>query len=155
MAVRPLKDLLKEADRFSTSLSKVASASPAEPDDIATLAERLMGAESVVESNAGYEKVAMAINRAEALLQIETLQKIAHFEEQALKAGFTQEQIDEAVEKIAAKRTRDNLAVLIAVDGGIIPGKDKNTLVKKKVPAGEIGQASKEKNLTQSLGHGI
>jgi hypothetical protein len=155
MAVKPLKDLLKEVDRFSASLNKTASAAPSGPDDITAFAERLIGTESVVSGNSGFEKMALAMNRAEALLQIETLQKIAKFEEYASKEGFSKEQIDEAVEKIAAKKTRDNLAVLMAVDGGIIPGVDKNTLVKKKVPAGELGQAPREKDTTKSLGYGL
>jgi hypothetical protein len=154
MAVRPLKDLLRDADKFSTSLNKSASAAPAGPDEITAFAESLIDAESITSSDNGFEKMAMALNRADALLQIETLLKIAKFEEQALKAGFSKEQVSEAVEKIAAKKTRDNLAVLMAVDGGIIPGIDKNTLVKKKVPASEIGQALNEKVVTKSLGYG-
>lgn len=154
MAVKPLKDLLKEADQFSSSLNKTASAAPAGPDEIAAFAQSLMDVESVKQGDGGFEKVALAMNRAEALLQIETLQKIAEFEAQANKAGFTKEQIDEAVEKIAAKKMRDNLATLIAVDGGIIPGRDKNSLVKKKVPAGEIGQAPNEVDPARSLGYG-
>lgn len=154
MAVKPLKDLLKEADQFSTSLTKSASAAPVGPDEIATFADSLMGAESVTPGDRGFEKVALAMNRAEALLQIETLQKIASFEDRATKAGFSKEQVDEAVEKIAAKKMRDNLATLIAVEGGIIPGRDKNSLVKKKVPAGEIGQAPNEVEPVKSLGYG-
>lgn len=153
MQVMPLKDLLKKADQFSTSLTKSASAAPAGPDEIASFAESLIGAESVGGSDRGFEKVAMAMNRAEALLQIETLQKIAQFEEHARKAGFTEEQINEAVEKIAARKVRDNLTALMAVEGGIIPGADKNSLVKKKVPASEIGQNSRDKVLTKSLGY--
>jgi hypothetical protein len=153
MGVRPLKDLLRDADKFSTSLNKSASAEPAGPDDIFSFAESLMGASSVGGVDKGFEKMALAVNRAEAVLQIETFQKIAQFEEHARKAGFSEEQISEAVEKIAAKKVRDNLAVLMAVEGGIIPGADKNSLVKKKVPASEVGQASQDKNLTQSLGY--
>lgn len=154
MAVRPLKDLLKEADQFSTSLSKSASAAPAGPDEIASFADSLMGAESVTPGDGGFEKVAMAMNRAEALLQIETLQKIATFEDQASKAGFSKEQVDEAVEKIAAKKMRDNLGTLMAVEGGIIPGGDKNSLVKKKVPADKIGQTPNEVEPAKTLGYG-
>jgi hypothetical protein len=155
MAVKPLKDLLKEADQFSTSLSKSASAAPAGSDDIASFAESLMGAESITPGDGGFEKVALAMNRAEALLQIETLQKIAAFEDHANKAGFSKEQVDEAVEKIAAKKLRDNLSVLMAVEGGVMPGPNKNSLVKKKVPAGDIGQAPHEVQPIKSLGYGI
>lgn len=154
MAVKPLKELLKEADQFSTSLNKTASAAPAGPDEIALFAQTLMDAESVAAGDNGFEKVALAMNRAEATLQIETFQKLSAFEEHAIKAGFSKEQVDEAVEKIAAKKMRESLATLIATDSGIIPGADKNTLVKKKVPAGEIGQAPLERDTTKSLGYG-
>jgi hypothetical protein len=153
MAVRPLKDLLKDADKFSSTLNKSASAAPAGPDELFSFAEALMDASSIGGVDKGFEKMALAVNRAEAILQIETFQKIAQFEEHARKAGFSEAQISEAVEKIAAKKVRDNLSVLMAVDGGIIPGADKNSLVKKKVPAGEVGQAPNDKNLTQSLGY--
>src|SRR5579863_7676546 len=111
MNVRPLKDLLKEADAFSTSLSKTASAAPTGSDEIAAFAESLMDVESVKPGDGGFEKVALAMNRAEAILQIETFQKIAEFEAQANKAGFSKEQVDEAVEKIAAKKMRESLAI--------------------------------------------
>lgn len=156
MAVKPLKELLKEADTFSRSLglNKVAS-SQAAPDEISRLAEELLGANDLAVHDDGLEKTAMALNRAEALLQIQTLRKLATFRERALKDGHTEEQVNEAVEKIAAKKLHENLAILTAVDGIAIPvGKDKNSLEKKKVPAREVGQAPLEVNLTRSLGYG-
>lgn len=156
MAVKPLKDLLKEADVLSQSLglNKTASSQAAPADDISKLAQELMQAEGINNEGSSFEKTAMALNRAEALLQIQTFQKIAAFRAQAKKAGYSEEQIEEAVEKVAAKKLKDNLAVLTAVEGVVDPGKDKNSLEKKKVPAHDVGQASKTKDLTSSLGYG-
>lgn len=155
MAVKPLSELLKEAEAFSVSLSKPSSSPQPAPDEVAVFAEGLMGAESINPDDRGLEKTAMAMNRAEALLQIQTLQKIAQFEERALKAGFTRDQVNEAVEKIAAKKIRDSLATLTAVEGVVIPGENKNSLVKKKVPAGSIGQAPGQQDLAKTLGYGL
>lgn len=158
MAVRPLKELLKDAEEFTRSLglNKTASSQPAAvTDDVSNFAQALMDAESVNAKDEGFEKTAKALNRAEALLQIQTLQKLAAFRNRALKAGYTEAQVSEAVEKIAAKKVHENLKVLTAVDGVSMPGADKNSLEKKKVPAKEVGQAPKDKDLTTTLGYGL
>jgi hypothetical protein len=156
MAVKPLKDLLKEADSFCRGLGITKSASPqaAVTDGVSDLVSDLLGAESVVADDGGFEKAAMSLNRAEALLQIQTLQKLATFKERALEDGHSEQQVNEAIDKIAAKKIRENLVTLTAIDGLSDPSKDKNTLIKKKVPAQEIGQAPRDLELTRSLGHG-
>lgn len=154
MAVRPLKELLKEAEAFSSKPSAAPSSAPAAPDEIALLTESLLGAESINLEDRGFEKVAQAMNRAEALLQVQALQKIAQFEARALQSGFTAEQVEEAVEKIAAEKLHANLPTLVAVEGGIIPGGDKNSLEKKKVPAHKTGQGL-TRPLTRNLGYGL
>ena len=113
----------------------------------------MMGASGVSQWDVGLEKTALALNRAEALLQIQTLQKLAAFRTKALKSGFTEAQVEEAVEKIAARKLKENLRVLTAVEGLVDPAKDKNSLVKKKVPAHELGQPVKD--LTTTMGYGV
>lgn len=156
MAVKPLAKLLKEADEFgqTTGQLKVASsqAAPAASSEIEKLALELISAGGVDQWDKGFEKTAMALNRAEALLQIQTFQKLAAFKEKALKEGFTEAQVEEAVEKIAARKLKENLKILTAVDGIADPSPDKNSLVKKKVPAHELGQPSKD--LTTTMGYG-
>jgi hypothetical protein len=155
MAVKPLAKLLKEADEFDrkSSQTKLASSQAAAvKSDIEKLALELVGAAGVDQWDKGFEKTAMALNRAEALLQIRTLQKIAAFRTKALSEGFTEVQVEEAVEKIAAKKLKENLKVLTAVDGIADPSPDKNSLVKKKVPARELGQPSAD--LTTTMGYG-
>ena len=154
--VKPLRELLKEADEFSRviGLSKTASPAPeVKPDEVLKLAQGLIDADGVDQSGESFEKMAMALNRAEALLQIQTLQKLAQFRTKALEAGYTEDQVKEAVDKIAAKKVHENLATFVAVEGASMPGEDKNSLKKKKVPAHEIGQVSKD--LTKSLGYRV
>lgn len=136
-------------------MSKTASlkAVPAS-DDVTDFAQSLISAESVSAQDPDFEKTAMELNRAEALLQIKTLQKLAAFRTKALKDGHSEEQVNEAIEKISAKKTRDNLVTLLATETLADPGKDKNSLVKKKIPAHEIGQSPATLDTTKSLGNG-
>jgi len=156
MAVKPLKDLLKEADEFSRTLGESKTASPkvAVSDEVAEFAQALLNADSISVRDEGFEKTALALNRAEALLQIQTLQKIAQFRKQAAAAGFSPEQIEEAINKIAAKKVHENLRILTAVDGIAYQGKD-TSLEKKKILAQQMGQAKDDKDLTKSLGYGL
>lgn len=157
MAVKPLKDLLKEAEAFDQTPgpTKTASSQAAATDQVSVFAESLIDAESVSFRDEGFEKTAKALNRAEALLQIQTLQKLAAFREKALKAGYTEEQVNETVEKIAAKKMKRHLTVLMATDSIGDPGLDVNVLGKNKVPAKEVGQAPKDKDLASTLGNGL
>ncbi len=158
MAVRPLKDLLKEAEEFDQSpgLNKKASSQAgAASDSVSSLAESLIGAESISLYDEGFEKTAKALNRAEALLQIQTLQKLAAFREKALKSGYTEEQVEEAMGKVAAQKIKRHLTVLMATDSIGDLGKDVNQLEKNKVPAKEVGQAPNVKDLTSVLGRGL
>jgi hypothetical protein len=158
MAVKPLKELLKEVDDFDRVHGQLKTASPkaaSVTDDIASFADDLMGAKTIEINDAGFEKTAMAMNRAEALIQIKTLEKIAEFRTRAAKAGYTEQQIDEAVEKIAAKKLKENLGVLTATNSIVTPmGKDKNSLEMKKRPAKEIAQGLENKDLTTTMGYG-
>jgi hypothetical protein len=153
VAVRPLKELLKEAERFALGLNKQASVPQAAPDEILDLAKGLIEADEVSLLDSDFEKTAMALNRAEALLQIQTLQKLAQFEAKAIKAGYSNEQVNEVVEKISAAKLKDNLKTLTAIEGVVIPGPDVNSLKKKKVPTEEVGQP--DKGPTKSMGYGL
>lgn len=157
MAVKPLKDLLKEADEFSQTLglNKTASSNAdTATDEVTNFAQTLISAEAVSVKDEGFEKTALAMNRAEALLQIQTLQKIAEFRQRAAKDGYSEEQINEAIDKIAAKKVKENLKILTAVDGVAYQGND-TSLEKKKILARQLGQALEDKSLTKSLGYGL
>jgi tellurite resistance protein len=127
MKVKPLSQLLAEADRFikPDRLAKTASQAAPLHDEVTELADQLMTAEAVAapaasEIDPGVEKLAMAMNRAEAALQVATLKKIAQFEQRALAEGFTQNQIDEVVENIAAKHLAETLPSIASNGGGLL-----------------------------------
>jgi hypothetical protein len=159
MAIKPLDQLLKEADRFlvpDEGISKSASAAAYANDGVVDLAEKLLSAgalESVAaDKQEEFEKVAEALNRAEARVEIDMLKKIAAFETKAQSQGYSQEQVNEAVNKIASQHLKKSLPILVGLEAsGVSKGEGKNSLEKKKVPAESIGQTSRQVDLTRSL----
>lgn len=75
------------------------------------------------------EKMASAIAIVEAVNNFEQFQKLAQFQEHALKNGYTQEQVDEFLEKKALKVPTSvaipALAAVAAGVGGHLHGKKK------------------------------
>lgn len=153
MAVKPLATLLKEAEEFGQEYgqTKTASSRAAAADSsVMDLANELLNADNVEELDSTLEKTALAMNRANALAQIQTLQKLAQFRNKALSEGFSNEQVEEAVEKIAAKKLKENLKVLTAVSGATSQGHD-YSLERTHAPANELGQPAK--GLTTTVGY--
>lgn len=109
-----LEDLIREADSvIEKKAAKVASTPTVEPsDDVMKLAQMLLSDEEVktaqtktastVKEATPFEKIAHAIAIVETLVNIEELQKLASFEEQAKSKGFSDAQVEEFIEKKAA-----------------------------------------------------
>lgn len=109
-----LEDLIREAD--SVIEKKAAKAAPVvstdSSDDITKLAEMLLSDDEVkptqtkvaapAREETPFEKIAHAIAIVETLVNIEELQKLASFEEQAKSKGFSDAQVEEFIEKKAA-----------------------------------------------------
>lgn len=156
MAVKPLNDLLQQADKI-LGVTKVASASKS--DEVSSLADTLAFATGI-ESQYGlngkdlgqqqFEKVAKAMNKIAAQEEIQTLMSIEAFTKTASDQGYTEEQIREALEKEAAKKVKKNLSTLIALSEMAPSGPDKNTLKKTFVHA--VGNELERVPNTQGLG---
>lgn len=151
MTVKPLAELMAQADRFINGGSVTKVASPAAVStDLGNFAEQLISA-GAVETEYDSEKVAVALNKAAASVEIESLKKIEQFEDLAIKSGFTKEQVNEALEKVSAAHTHRTLKLLVS-DAATVGGLDVNTLKKKPVPAKTLGQAPTEHDTT-NLGY--
>jgi hypothetical protein len=124
--VKPIKALLEAADALighsADAREKVASESHS---DIDQLADRLLGATDAVDvsnkpaqpegSFTEVEKTAMALNRIQCASYLDAMSKVAAFEKKAKSEGYTQEQIDEALSKTAAKSKLLSLPQFTAV----------------------------------------
>lgn len=82
------------------------------------------------------EKVALAYNRLQTASCLDAMMKVASFEEKAKAEGYTNEQIEEVLSKTSAKKTLENLPILVAISGGLTKTEDKNSRPKypKKKP---------------------
>jgi biopolymer transport protein ExbB/TolQ len=153
---KPLKELLAQADQFMGNY-KQASASIS--DEVSSLADTLQFAASIEQKfspasnepeETEFEKVAKSINIAAAKAELETMIQSNRFEKAALAEGFSKEQIDEALQKVAAKKVHQNLGLLATI-GGLAPGKeDLNSLDTKKQK--EVGEEKRRFPATHSLG---
>ena len=150
--VKPLKDLLQQADRFLGN-TKVASAGAS--DEVSSLANTLQFATEIEKSlnldgNNEADDAARAMNKIAAQAELEVLIQCDQFEKAALADGYTKEQVDEALQKIAAKKMHKNLGLLASV-GGLAPGeKDLNSQHPVKVK--EIGEEKRRLPAAHSLG---
>lgn len=153
--LKPLKDLIAEADRY---LGQTKVAASAVSDEVSSLADTLTFATQIEEqfamdqtaSSEEFEKVAKALNKIAAAAEIEVMTQSAQFEKTALEHGYTSDQINEALTKVAAQKIHKNLANLTAI-GMLSPSKeDLNSLTpKKKVKA--IGEEKRVVPLTKAL----
>lgn len=131
--IRPLSELLSRAEELIAHQpqTKLASGTSNEAE---ALSELLMsysggGIETTTESEVDLEKVAMAVNRLYLAAEIDTIHRIQEFEKRAATEGFAPEQIEEALSKVAAAKTRRNLAVLMGLGHKLGPA-DKNVAPK-------------------------
>lgn len=110
---RSLDILLKEADYLIESKlqAKTASAPAAEDKDIFQLADALRGTtqktaqalEPETDILTLTEKIAHAVAIVETLQNLDTLSKLASFEDKALASGFKEEEVGAFLEKQAEK----------------------------------------------------
>jgi len=138
--VKPLKDLIAEADRI---LGQTKEASVSVTDEVSSLANTLSFAtaiedqfiqqkEASAEYNPEFEKAAKLINKVAAEIEWDILKKTEQFEKAASAKGYTGAQVEEALSKIAAAKIKKNLATLVSL-GGVPEAADTNSLVTKKV----------------------
>lgn len=156
MAVRPLNDLMKQADKI---LGNTKTASAVKSDGVSSLADTLAfatgienqyGLNGMSAEQRDFEKVAKAMNKVAAQAEIEALKSIEQFTKAASEQGYTPEQISEVLDKEAAKKIKKNLAVLVAMSDSAPAGVDKNTLNKIFVP--ELGGEKLRTPDTQGFG---
>jgi len=138
--LKPLKDLIAEADKY-LGVTKVAA--PSASDEVSSLADTLAFATQIeeqfqtpeVQTSVEFEKVAKALNKIAASAELDAMVKSEQFENAALEHGYTNDQIKEALEKVAAKKLHKNLSNLTAL-GILSPGKnDLNARNSKKSEA--------------------
>ena len=153
MRVKSLQTLLDQADQFckGPALSKTASAQETE---VSALASLLAGAEtsvtinedSVATKQSEIDKIAESLNRVQTASEIDVVLQLSDFEKKARAEGFSDEQIGEAMSKIAAEKIAKNIPLLVAM--GFVPmgGEDKNKLPIKP------NKDTKDKSQAQMLG---
>lgn len=156
MATKSLKQLLDRADAFiahGSSGSGLAKEAASNQDDVSALVELLLSADTIssepqtTQSQEEFEKTALSLNRLQAASEIADLVKVAHFCKLASQEGFAEEQIQEAVMKIAASRLLKNLPALTSM--GVISNlEDKNAL-----PVKQKSSKAPEKDLVESQGY--
>lgn len=154
MTRKPLPELLKQIDSV-LGIEKKASAVVS--DEVFALADVLSSAESIQGSTnspefADFEKVAIALNRVVAANQIREMQKLSSFTKKAKAEGYSEEQVEEAIQKVASTHLKKNIGLLSAIGAAGLHTEDKNTLEKRPVKAGSSGEASRRLPLTRSAG---
>lgn len=154
---KPLPELLKQVDQI---LGIEKSAQAVQSDEVFALADVLASAEGL-EKTAGsqetavtpeFEKIAIALNRVVAAKQIMEFSKLAAFSKRAREEGYSDEQIDEALQKIASSHLKKNLGFLGAISAAGMGSSDENSLEKRPVKASSLGEASRRLPLARSAG---
>lgn len=164
MAIRSLQTLMDEADRLiaSTRGDVVKVAAVAGLDDVVGVAQALINAGAIESGNdsgvvktasesSGFDKLALALNRSLAAVEIESMEKIAKFCGSAQNNGYTDQQITEAVQKIAAASVKKNLATLVALEASATVGTGITQKVKKPVSTDQ----GCDVDLTNNMGRGL
>jgi hypothetical protein len=151
MAKRSLSDLLKQADELLGKSSSEVEKTASPVDQVAALLE---GASEEVSlegaaPSTDFEKVALSLNRLHTANCLDTISKVASFEEKARAEGFDENQIQEALAKTAAKQMLDHLPLLVAMTDLPMQGKDKNKL--KATPSEDKKQ--KRLPITENMGY--
>ena len=153
--VKPLKDLIAEADKF---LGQTKTAAPVISDEVSSLADTLAFATALEDQfvqpeqesyDQDFEKVAKALNKAAAEIEWDVLSKAEQFEKTALARGYSETQVEEALSKIAAAKIKKNLPELVAMGYGPSHA-DQNSLENKKVK--NVGEEKRTLPATQGLG---
>lgn len=143
--VKPLAELLKQADE----LIKIGSSATIPSNDSSTV---LSVADKLIGDDSSLDKVAEAICRLQVASVLETDIRVAGFEKKAREEGFSLEQIEEALSKVAAEKLHKNVASLVAL--GCSPlGEDKNKRSEKpnkKAYSKMLG----DYDLTKNMGYG-
>lgn len=107
---KSLDTLLSEADALIDS--KLDCKTPAPQDDIFKLAEELTHSGRSTNEDMALtltEKIAHSIAIVDTLLNLESLSKMASFEDKAKESGFSNEQISEFFEKRSSVKFRSVL----------------------------------------------
>lgn len=126
--VASLASLLKTADELIAGGSEKIAAK--QESSIEKIAEALEAVSEPVEVRApsqpetvDMDKLAEAINVLDTAAEIEMFKRMETFEEKAKSEGYTEEQIGEAMSKVAAARLKKSLPVMVALGFGLPKGK--------------------------------
>lgn len=162
-SVRPLKQLLEQADAFSKSASAAAPVASKPTDAIDQLIALMDSADAPVEiekiaegeqmSEVQLEKAAEAFNRLQVAAALDNQARYALFEKKAQEAGYSDEQIEDALSKIAAEKVVKNLPMMLATMGMVNSHADKNMQDFKKPKGKGYTQMLGDLDLTKSMGY--
>lgn len=155
--LKPLSELMDQASVF---MGQTKTAAPAYSDEVSSLADTLAFAKEIEQNfgepaerpvaDADFEKVAKEINIMAAQAELEVWGQAEQFREEALAKGYTNDQVSEALSKIAAQKIKKNLPELAAL-GFLTPGGENvNSLEKTHVKA--TPEEKKRLPVTHSLG---
>lgn len=151
MRVKSLQQLLDEADRF---LGAEATANaPQVKTAESLLAEELENASAITglpSGDVGFEEDLIRLNKELAKIELESLCKVAGFIDSATSKGFSTEEIDEALEKVAAGETHKNLRELVALSMSTLQGEDVNS--KRPTKKRHLGEEARRRPVTDSAG---
>ena len=106
---KSLTALFQEADELISKKVAAASTGADCDDDVVKLAKDLLAEDVHTDETSLYsitEKLAHATALLDTLINFEELQKVAAFEQEALRSGHSSEQIAEFFEKRASVRLR-------------------------------------------------
>lgn len=140
--VKPLSELLAQADALTKVGASAVAGTPSVDSQVDAVVQALEGATQLPAGD--YEKVAEAFNRQYVASEIELYQRFQQFEKRALAEGYSPEQVEEALSKVAAKKTIENLPLLVSMGLVKVP-KD---FEKNRLPA-----QPRREDYTKRLGH--
>lgn len=120
--IRPLKELLEQADAMiKTSSAKPNTSVVKTASDVSAVLSALENAPSAADTSPGdldqdqIDKLAMASCRLQLAKEIEVGNRYAEFEKKAKAEGFSNQQIDEVLSKMAADKVHQHLPLLVAM----------------------------------------
>jgi len=154
--MRPLKDLLADADRLNDLEKVIKTASPVVPAAVSgapSSSSEVNAVVSQIEKCAGndsltgldeFEKIAVVMNQIHADTQLDELDRMFRFQEAAYEQGHMNAHVDEALEKVAAGRLKKRLVDFVAVGAAMASAKGDDVNAGKNgkpIPSGERSMA--------------
>lgn len=149
--VKSLKQLLDAADSLIKESSAPASLSKEASDEVSDVVNTILHSDTLLTepTDSDLDRIVEAYNRSQAQSEIQEIEKLARFCELAEQNGYVDEQIQEAVVKIASSRMVKTVPALASL-GFMSFGEDVNKLpVQSKTKEREQDR----KSLVESQGY--